>query len=237
MRTSLSRVDYVMLQHLHATWHRARREGLDPQLTIEKEERRFDLVRRYDPTGGRYHWWLSVWRRALWDERGFQAHVTGEELARIREALAIFDARRHLLTPEFRDIGQYRTERDLRSFVPTRIAQARRKEEKEALRSAARSQSQPLFHEGAWRIVKLGGYDAARFWGLGTKWCTTSSPSEYDAYARSSPLVVLLTPHGKFQLHLGGELKDAINGAVDPLAFRGAPPGFRKMLVDWGALT
>ncbi len=39
-----------MVQHLQHAWNRALRERMDPRLTVEKEERRFSLVRSYDTT-------------------------------------------------------------------------------------------------------------------------------------------------------------------------------------------
>lgn len=230
MRTRITRADFVMLQHLHATWHRALREKVDPQLTIEKEEKRFELVRSYDPTGGRYHWWLSRWRQLLWDDRGFLTPLTGEELLRVRTTLERFHGMRNRLSPELRDIGQYRTEMDLRTIVPTRIAEGRLRAEKAALRSAADSQSDTLFHDGPWRIVLLRGYDAARFWGLGTKWCTTSDAATYENYARVAPLVVFLSPTGKYQMHLGGDFRNETNGHVGAGWSEGAPAGYHSVL-------
>lgn len=230
MSTSLNRVEFVMLQHLHATWHRARRERVDPLLTIEAEERRFSLVRSYDPTGGLYHAWLSAWRRRLWDERGFFTTLGGEELGRVKQALSNFHAMRDRLPPDLRDIGQYRTVQDLRSIVPTRVAENRRRLEAEALKTEAHTQSDTLFHEGRWRAVRLHGFAAARFWGLGTRWCTTSNEATFEQYSRDSPLIVLITPRGRFQFQMGGQFRDQEDREPTAEAFRDAPQGFLMLL-------
>lgn len=232
MRTTLSRADFVMLRHLDATWHRARREGIDPHLCIEREERRFSLVRRYDPTEeGLYHWWLSCWRRRLWDERGFGAPVTGDDLLEVRRALARFHAMRDRLPVERRDIGQYRTIDDLQATIPTQVAEHRRRKEARLLKGRAHSQSELLFLEGPWRIVRLFGYDAARFWGLGTRWCTTQSEATYLQYVRSAPLFVFLTPRGKFQLQQGGSFRNSEDRDAWQEDFQDAPTAFRALLV------
>jgi hypothetical protein len=230
MPPTLNRVEFVMLQHLHATWHRARRERVDPHLTIEAEERRFTLVRSYDPTGGLYHAWLSAWRRRLWDERGFHATLGAEELSKVKQALSQFHAKRDRLPSDLRDIGQYRTVQDLRSVVPTRVAENRRRLEAEALKTEAHTQSDTLFHEGRWRAVRLHGFAAARFWGLGTRWCTTSNEATFEQYSRESPLIVLITPHGRFQIQMGGQFRDQEDREPTAEAFRDAPQGFLMLL-------
>lgn len=76
---------------------------------------------------------------------------------------------------------------------------------------------------GDWRIVRLEGFAAASFWGLGTRWCTTTSKEIYDQYVRCSPLLVLLTPRGRFQLQVGGQFKDAADNDAAMSVLRGAP--------------
>jgi hypothetical protein len=232
MGPRLNRVEYAMLQHLHATWHRAKRERVDPHLTILAEERRFCLVRSFDPTGGLYHLWLSTWRRRLWNERGFFTPLGGDELSKVKSALKQFHVLRDRLPPEMRDINQYRTLRDLGSVVPTRIADGVRRKEAQELKLLAYEQTETLFHEGGWRVVRLNGYAAARFWGLGTRWCTTSNEETFAQYSTASPLIVFITPHGRFQLQVGGQFRDQEDGEPSMEAFKSAPEGFAKLLLQ-----
>jgi hypothetical protein len=204
-------------------------------LAIQAEEKRFSLVRRYDPTTeGLYHGWLAAWRRRLWNERGFRTSLGGEELSRVRDALATFHRIRDRLPPDRRDIGQYRTVEDLRSAIPTRVAEGRRREEAAALKATAHSQSSFRFRDGAWALIELRGFAAARFWGLGTRWCTTSSEEVYLKYARISPLLVLLTPHGRYQLQIGGQFRDAEDRDAGNDALAGAPTHLRALMRHCG---
>lgn len=233
MKSPLSREDHVMLQHLDVTWRRARREGMDPHLTVLAEEKRFGLVRKYDPTGGLYHGWMAAWRRRLWDERGFTTMLSGEELLRVRDALSRFHALRERLPTGQRDIGQYRTLQDLRSVIPSRIGENRRRKEADALRSVAMSQSRVLFREGRWMLIELRGFEAARFWGLGTRWCTTSCETTYLQYAERSPLLVLLTPRGRYQKQVGGQFRDAEDLDARIADLDDAPDEMRSLLLSF----
>ena len=173
MSTNLSRADYVLIAHLQATWARACEENVDPRLAVEREKRSFPLLCQYDPTDGLYHAWLSVWRRKLWDTKGFRTPIDGWQLDEVRAALARFHALKSSLAPDRRDIGQYHTVEDLASVVPTRIARSQRRLEGESLKQQAYRESEILFRDGRWMVVRLKGFAAARFWGLGTRWCTT----------------------------------------------------------------
>lgn len=233
MSTNLKRADFVMIAHLQATWNRARRENVDPQLSVEREERSFSLVCKFDPTDGLYHGWLSSWRRRLWDERGFRVPLDGWELAQVHSALARFHAIKGQLHPDRRDVGQYLTVDDLASAIPTRIAENQRRQEIISLKAKAYAESDVLYHEGPWRVVRLKGFAAARFWGMGTKWCTTMGEHTYWSYAAGGELLVFLTPGGKFQLATRNQIfRNERDGAVDPKAFQCAPAEFRRLLLE-----
>lgn len=231
MPTSLIRSDFVLVAHLQSTWNRARKENQDPRIAVEREKRVFALIRQFDPTEGLYHGWLSMWRRRLWDARGFRMPVDLSELEGARRALSRFHALRDRLPADRRDVGQYRTVDDLMSVLPTRIAESRLRAEAEALKRLAHAESQIHFREGRWMVVELKGFTAARFWGLGTKWCTTTSERTYESYAGSGRMFVFLTPFGKFQLATRAQaFRDERDGNPDLNAFRSAPTRFRALL-------
>lgn len=231
MPTTLTRADFVLIDHLQATWARAGRENLDPYLSVEREKRVFPLICQFDPTDGLYHSWLSHWRRRLWDQRGFRTSVDLMQLGDVRRALARFHDEKDRLPVEQRDIGQYRTVDDLRSIIPTRIAETHRRRERESLKAEAYRQSQILYRDGKWMVVRLKGFAAARFWGLGTKWCTTSAEHVYLNYADKGDLVVFLTPHGKYQLAPATRMfRDECDHPIDVRIFRGAPPAFMRLV-------
>lgn len=231
MPTNLTRTDFVLIDHLQATWVRAGREHLDPYLSVEREKRVFPLICQFDPTDGLYHGWLSQWRRRLWDQQGFRTSVDLMQMEDVRRALARFHDLKDRLPVEQRDIGQYRTVDDLRSIIPTRIAETQRRKERESLKAEAYCQSDILYRDDKWMVVRLKGFAAARFWGLGTKWCTTSAEHIYLSYAGQGDLVVFLTPHGKYQLAPASRMfRNERDDPIDVRIFRGAPPAFMSLV-------
>lgn len=231
MATNLPRADFVLIAHLQATWKRAGRENMDPWLSVEREKRSFPLICQFDPTEGLYHGWLSAWRRRLWDERGFRAGLDLAELDEVRAALARFHALKDRLPADRRDIGQYHSVEDLIAVMPTRIARSQRRIERESLKSQAYEESDILFQDGRWMVVRLKGFAAARFWGFGTRWCTTMTEHIFWSYAAGGEMLVFLTPHGKYQLATQSRMfRDERDNPVDPKIFRTAPAGFLKIL-------
>lgn len=231
MSPNLPRADFVLIAHLQATWQRAGRENMDPWLAVEREKRTFTLVCQFDPTEGLYHGWLSAWRRRLWDERGFRSGLDLGQLDEVRAALARFHALKGRLPSDQRDIGQYHNVEDLVAVMPTRIARSQRRIESENLKSRAYEESDILFQQGRWMVVRLRGFFAARFWGLGTRWCTTMAEHTFWTYAAGGELLVFLTPHGKYQLATRSQMfRNARDDPFDLKVFREAPPEFRKLV-------
>lgn len=233
MSTNLSRSDFVLVAHLQATWNRARKENQDSRLAVEREKRVFSLIRQFDPTDGLYHGWLSMWRRRLWDARGFRTQVDIGELGQAKLAIERFHDMRGRLPPDRRDVGQYRTVEDLMSAMPSRLAESRRRAEGEALKRLAHAESEVLYRQGRWMVVELKGFTAARFWGLGTRWCTTTSERTYESYAAGGRMFVFLTPYGKYQLATRDQaFRDERDSVADSSAFRLAPEPFRTLLLE-----
>lgn len=231
MPTNLTRADFVLVAHLQATWRRADIENYDPWLSVEREKRIFPLICQSDPTDGLYHGWLSSWRRHLWDARGFRTGIDLWQLDEVRAALARFHTLKDRLPSGQRDIGQYHTIEDLVSVVPTRVAEKRRRLERDSLRDRAYQESEVLFREGRWMIVRLTGFAAARFWGLGTRWCTTMAEHTFWNYAAGGELLVFLTPNRKYQLSTKSQMfRNEHDDPFDLKVFRGAPPKFQQLL-------
>lgn len=231
MATNLNRIDFVLIAHLQATWKRAAKENVDPWLAVEREKRTFPLICQFDPTDGLYHAWLSVWRQRLWQSAGFRTCLDLRQLDEVCAALARFHAIKDRLPPGQRDIGQYHSVDDLISVVPTRIGRSRRQLENENLKTQAYQETDILFRDGRWMVVRLKGFVASRFWGLGTRWCTTMAEQTYWSYAAKGEMLVFLTPHGKYQLATYSQMfRDERDGPVDVKVFRAAPPGFAELL-------
>lgn len=231
MHTSLPRADFVLVAHLQATWQRAGRERLDPWLAVEREKRTFPLICQFDPTDGLYHGWLSNWRRRQWDSKGFRATLNLDQLDEVRAALARFHSLKDRLPVDQRDIGQYHRVDDLFAVVPTKIAESRRRQERESLKYAAYEQTEFLFRDGRWMVLVVKGFAAARFWGLGTKWCTTQAEHMFWRYAAGGTLMVFLTPHGKYQLATASQMfRNERDDSFDMAVFRSAPSAFLDLL-------
>lgn len=234
-RTShLKRIDSVINTHLHAAWQRARTERLDQMSSVRIEQNMFELVLTCDPTRtGRYAAWLARWRRRMWSIAGLRTMASIENLDALRLALKQFDSIRPNLLPANRDINLYANVEELleaQTFLKSQDVRAARASE----RATAHAGSTILFDKDPWRLVRLNTAEAARWWGRGTRWCTSSrGPQAFDAYSSQGALLVLLTPQGRYQLATRtGEFMNAVDRPArltEVLAT--APSPLRQMLL------
>lgn len=118
----------------------------------------------------------------LWDERGFRTGIDLWQLDEVRAALARFHALKDRLPKDQIDVGQYHIVEDLAAVMPTRIARSQRRAEKESLKARPMRRSDILFQDDRWMVARLKGFAAARFWGFGTRWCTTMAEHTFWSY-------------------------------------------------------
>lgn len=132
-----------------------------------------------------------------------------EDLGKARETLVAFARHRARLEAPERDLGRYRTLADLwkavKPFVeaenppPASGREARRLD-----RERARSES-VILHEGedGFTVAVPMTEFAAKWWGRGTRWCTSSDEGNvFSRFHWTAPLIVILMPGGeKLQLH------------------------------------
>lgn len=121
--------------------------------------------------------------------------VRQEDAAGIMQTLRDFEARKSVL--EHKDINKY----DIHS-----LAEEILKKDPEKSR---RQEKQEIKHEGAEtvhsddhiHVVKLKNEAAAKFYGSGTRWCTTSGM--FNHYHKQGPLYVVIDRHtgDKYQIH------------------------------------
>jgi hypothetical protein len=232
--TTLGRVDFVMVQHLQHAWDRACRDGADPHLAVMREERFFDLVCGMDPTPSRrYVMWLSRWRRRQWDEMGLSGVPGASALARLAEGLANFDEIRRYLPSDRRDINRYLTADELLDACSS-IPAAGTRELRRQRRRQAIADSDILFEQTGWKLVRLRSREAACWWGMGTRWCTAArSDNRFEMYALRGDLLVLCTPAGRFQLsRQTGEFRDAADAPASLTeALADSPEQLRDLLL------
>jgi len=69
-------------------------------------------------------------------------------------------------------------------------------------------ESEILYDDNGWKIIKPETHRASCFWGSGTNWCTAvddGDPSTFESYKKDSPLYILIREKGsvkrKFQFH------------------------------------
>lgn len=232
---SLRRQDFILNTHLHQAWKRASLERLDPHLSVEREERLFGVIGTCDPTpDGHYRAWLSAWRRRQWGHLGLRYVCSSGQLQGVTTGLEHFHRVRPHLPAGQRDVGQYRTADELLDIEYLLSDQSRmslRAEEKKR----AYAVSSVLYEEGRWKLVHLLGQEAAEWWGRGTRWCTAArNGNRFASYAAGGDLLVILTPHGKFQLATAtGEFRDAADWPADlATTLRDAPDGVRRLCLS-----
>lgn len=229
----LKRVDYLLSEHLQLAWDFAKRRRMDPHLYVDREQGVFPLLASCDPTG-RYLSWILRWRRSQWQAGDTFAAPSYTDVCRLGLAIADFQRVQRYLPANLRDISKYKTLGDLSNceFAVNSTAAINLKK---AARDLAQRESTTLFRQDRWRIVRVHTEAAARWWGMGTRWCTASRErNSFDRYATRGPIFILLTPTGKYQLHpASDEVRDAADRPVDlEITTRGSPPGFSKALND-----
>lgn len=64
------------------------------------------------------------------------------------------------------------------------------------------------------KVLEITEYEAAAFYGRGTKWCTTNK-EQFDYYAKSGPLFIIIAGERKFQMHYeSGQFMDEVDQKV-----------------------
>lgn len=141
--------------------------------------------------------------------RAFRA----EDAERVRNTLTLFHRWKHRLPLERRDILRHPDEQSVweatAPFDPSRETDladpaGRELRRRERLRALAESDlPEPDGLEG-WTVAAPKTHFAARWWGRGTRWCTSmQNPWSYESYARRGQLRVFIDPDGnKFQAHV-----------------------------------
>ena len=229
----LKRIDIVINHHLQHVWRRARRESLDPHISVAREERIFLVVTCCDPTAeGKYLDWLSRWRRRKWEEGGLRCTPSGEDLGNLADALTYFHSIRRYVPVEHRDVNRYRTAADFLKAGQFLTENGRRRQREER-KAEAHAGSRIIYRDQHWTLVHLQNRTAAEWWGMGTRWCTSGrTNNQFSSYASRGDLLVLNTPLGKYQFYTGtGECRDELDcPAVMSRILTGAPPKLMELL-------
>jgi hypothetical protein len=168
----------------------------------------------------------------MWEVQGLAAECTIYDLEDVKAALAAYDRVRPRLSKEYRDVGRLWDTNDLLVAASSWQGEERRLLS-QAEKARAQSESDVLFMEGVWRLVRVRTEFAAIWWGRGTKWCTAARwGNQFNRYHTSGELLVVLTPSGRYQLAKGtGEFRDASDRIADlEKALASAPITLRKIM-------
>lgn len=164
------------------------------------------LIMSYDPTHNKR---FSQWLIETFLRDGFLL----EDLGKARETLELFATNQRKLALDQRDIGRFRTLGDL-WLVVKRFHQAEIEDDSISGKALRRLEKQHAYEQS---IVLLDEPDAtiaiptteeaAKWWGRGTRWCTSAdNENAFYHYHRRAPLIVIdLKRKGKFQIFTYGK--------------------------------
>jgi hypothetical protein len=228
------------IEFLRKKWAEAvSRRALRDDHSADPDEDAFERLRAADPT-----------TKAIYSEFVMRTYVAGhflmEDVERIAETLRIFHSAKRRLAVERRDIGIYESERAVWDMLAdaglVSLADTSGKAEKRAARDRAYRESEVL-HSGGWTMAVPLTAEAARWWGMGTRWCTTERTGRtFHYYRGKGPLRVFVSPSGeKHQAHLATmsfcDAKDAPADLGGYLRAENFPEAFLKALKsDLGGL-
>lgn len=167
----------------HDTWAR----------DMNNEEVIKDLAERFDPTEkGLYLSWLVKCYKN-------QQFLLSDDV-RVESSLNLFDANKKHLPAEQRDINRVKSIEDLRTlltpFMESMPVLSNRKMKAEAKVRGATL----VLQSEIGRLLEIKEYEAAKIYGMGTQWCTTSSERHYENY-QDGLYVLLLSDGRKYQFH------------------------------------
>jgi hypothetical protein len=158
------------------------------------------LVKQTDPTP---HQEYSQWITNMYCKGACKV----EDFGRFNEALTTFaDLKKHKkLKPEHRDINQMRSLQSLESALDT--YQEQKTEIEQPKDEAMKGDAKTIFNSSQIRVVQVNDYDAAMYYGRGTKWCTAATyNNQANNYLKAGPLFVIIPKHPsypreKYQFH------------------------------------
>lgn len=166
--------------------------------------------------------------------------LIGEDLQRVYDLIAVFDANKHRLPVEQRDIMRCHGEIELHLVVENFLVSEQElgsNEEKRRVRDRAYAEAVVHFDESGWMLIEPLTQDASKFFGRGTRWCTAANlDNAFENYASNGGrLFISIDPNGlKHQFHLpSGDLRAPTDAGANPdLAFAEAPLQFQFKLAE-----
>lgn len=151
------------------------------------------FARTFDPTDkGLYLSWIVKRYKD-------QQFLLSDE-ARVQNALGIFDSNKRNIPAESRDINKIKSLEDLQNLVqPFMEAGPELSKRKQEALAKVRG-AEVVLQTEIGRLLEIKEYEAARLYGMGTNWCTTTSERHYQNY-HDGLYVILLNNGRKYQFH------------------------------------
>jgi hypothetical protein len=176
-----------------------------------------------DPTKKKIHtqWILNQYKAGK---------IRQEDHPRIKEALSNFETHKGKLSPEQRDINQYKSLSDVEDAVEPHLGTTTTSKRQE--KKVIKSEGSDLVHNDEERGVTVHHIkteQAACSYGAGTKWCTAGKTDNmFNHYNKNGPMFVIQHGGRKYQFH------NASNQFMDekdnPVKFKDLHPDIQKSL-------
>jgi len=178
----------------------------------------FDRLVEADPTPGKEYleWLLRRYIKGGFDhpvrpKKGYVSYVHPDlaEASRLRDALEAFDFYKDVIAPGKRDIANHVDEHSIWAAVAPHLTSSEANPASGAPSLAGKgkalSETDVLFSNGDWTLVRPRTTEASKWWGRGTCWGrmhTSSKDHLFDENLAKGSLFVGIGPRGKFQFHM-----------------------------------
>lgn len=141
-----------------------------------------------------------------------------EDMEKATSSLLVFERVKRIMPVEERDINRYP---DLDTFMDTMDVYSKQMSKAEADRNYVvqmEKQADIIFNNAEYKIVIPKTQEASNFYGINTRWCTTSSRgSQFESYTRKGPLYIILDKanNKRWQFHfVNGQFMDEMDRSI-----------------------
>ena len=130
--------------------------------------------------------------------------------SKVYETISLFDKHKNKLSIEKRSLMNYKTLANVWNSIKNYKGELSGKELKKEEQDKAYSETEFIYkdEETGFQIVSPLSMFSAKWWGKGTRWCTSAEQGNaFLSYFLEAPLLILLMPNGdKLQLHYDGAI-------------------------------
>ena len=154
-----------------------------------------------DVTKGKYARFLI---NCFLNEKFLEEDLTGGLESTVGQAIRLFHKYKSKLPEDMRSVFKYNSPGDLWNSVKQFQGELSGKELKKEEQEQVYRETEFVYkdEETGFQIISPLTEDSAKWWGKGTRWCTSAEKNNmFEHYAQDAPLFILLMPNGdKLQL-------------------------------------